>query len=650
MSKIPHKDRHLAGSRRRGFVDKHHKTHTERPAASPERKNYNRLIVYVVVAVLAAIPFSLGKYFEFNSPGAFDSGAYVYSAEHILEGAEIGVEEKPSCRLGTLVLNILGVKLFGFSDIGPKIIQMLLQLAALVLMFVAMKKLFGVLSAGVGVFIASAYLSAPFIAKFGNVKEQYMIAFMVMGMSCFVLRQLGGKWWWAILAGGFVSWAPLFKETGTTAIGAIGLFVIAQPIFKHRTLKQTGIDILLLFAGAIAAISPFYIWILGWDIQLALPYIFVWEALFPSKTGFSSLGGSYLTGARQLRPFSEQWPIVVRYYWLLSLPITVAAGSIIARIVRLILNRASKEKVTASLYDRFVLLFALWWLLDMAFVWISPRSYEQYYLPLNASAAMLGGYVIAVYSDKFNSVAYKMKWVVIGFVGLVLMIILSWQVFFGISKSPHFGDFYRNPTTNAREKRNGYLQRYGEISSRRLAIRRHLGGKYSWEVVGEYIRDNSSYDDKIFVWGWYPGIYVAAQRLAPTSWPFTSEMHTKTPERFDSDIKGLLAELEADKPKYIVDSRKRHFPGNRPPLELWPVTGNGLLPNDERMITQFEAEYAKMLRERIDDAEAGRFAAMKPFREFVMKNYDVVQAFGPHILFKLKDSLAKKESVQSSGN
>jgi len=274
-------------------------------------------------------------------------------------------------------------------------------------------------------------------------------------------------------------------------------------------------------------------------------------------------------------------------------------------------------------------------MLDIAFIWISPRSYEQYYLPLNASAAMLGGYVIAVYCDKFKSAVFKTKWVVIGLVGLLLMIIISWHVFFGIKRSPYSGVIYTNPSTGVPEKRNGYLQRCREIS-----WRRQQDGKYSWEAVGEYIRDNSSPDDKIFIWGWYPGIYVAAQRLAPTSWPFTSEMHTKTPERLAEDIKGLLAELEANKPKYIVDSRKRHFPNDRPPLELWPVTGNGLLPNDEKLIAQFDAEYSKVLRDRFGDAEAGRYEAMKPFREFVSKNYDPVQSFGMHILFVLKSSSA----------
>jgi hypothetical protein len=55
-------------------------------------------VVFIIIAVLAGIPFCMGKYFEFNSPGAFDSGAYVYSAKHILDGAKIGVEEKPSAQ------------------------------------------------------------------------------------------------------------------------------------------------------------------------------------------------------------------------------------------------------------------------------------------------------------------------------------------------------------------------------------------------------------------------------------------------------------------------------------------------------------------------------------------------------------------------
>ena len=146
----------------------------------------------------------------------------------------------PSAQPGTLLVNMLGVKLFGFSELGPKLIQAFLQAVALVLMFFTMRKLYGMLAASIGVIVASLYLSAPLIAKFGNVKEQHMIAFMVIGVACYVLRQLGGKWWLAVLAGAALGWAPMFKQTAVSAIGAVGLFVLIQPLFKWRSSKKPG--------------------------------------------------------------------------------------------------------------------------------------------------------------------------------------------------------------------------------------------------------------------------------------------------------------------------------------------------------------------------------------------------------------------------
>ena len=60
-----------------------------------------KLGVIILIAVLAGIPFVLGRYFEFNYPDPFDSAANVYSAKHILDGARIGIDERPSAALGT---------------------------------------------------------------------------------------------------------------------------------------------------------------------------------------------------------------------------------------------------------------------------------------------------------------------------------------------------------------------------------------------------------------------------------------------------------------------------------------------------------------------------------------------------------------------
>ncbi len=627
------------GARKKRLPKRHVIPQKKESAVLAKLQNNKKFIVFAIVAILAAIPFSLGKYCEFNSPGPYDSGAYVYSAKHILDGAVIGVDEKPSAQLGTLLVNMLGVRLFGFSETGPKIIQGILQAAALVLMFIAIHKLFGTLPAAVSVIVASSYLSAPLIAKFGNVKEQYMIACMVIAISCFVLRQLGGGWWWAVLAGAFVIWAPLFKPTGMSAIGAIGLFVVMQPLLKNMTFKQTGIDILLLLAGAAIGIGPLYIWLIGWNVKIGLPYMFVWGTLakfLPAapEAAQPKTVEDYVSASRKLVTFSQQWPIVLRYYAVMILPIALAVGAILARTLRMIRNIVVKNKQTKETCDRIVLLFAVWWLLDMAFIWISPRSYEQYYLPLTASAAMLGGYLIAVYTNLLAKPVNKNVWRIVGIIGLLFMIGMSWHIFFGIKKSPHSGIEYK-------EKQRGYSQRLRDISRNRRGNR-----KGQWERVGQYIRLQSTPDDKMYVWGWFPGIYVQAQRFSPTA--HAVMMPRPTPTILKSMIKQMLKDFEQERPKFIVDSRKRHIPMDRPPYELWPrvpkgfmgMKEPGFLPLNTNAIQAYDKAWSDFLRKSFDEDEALRYEALKPFREFVMNNYRIVRMFGQHVLFELKKPAA----------
>ncbi len=589
----------------------------------------------IIILILACIPFLLGRYFEFNYPDPFDSASNVYSAQHILNGAKIGVEEAPSAGLGTLLVNILGVRLFGFSEFGPKLIQAVMQAAAFVSMFVAMRKIFGKLPAAVGVIVAAIYTSAPLIAKFGNVKEQYMIACMVMAISLLIMRQLGGKWWLGMLAGAIAAWAPLFKETGVSAIGAMGLFVIAQPVFKHRTWKQTGVDIVLLLAGAAASLGPLYIWIIGWHVQTALPFYFVWDAvagLLPKASAAAPQTGSYVANIKSVMPFSEQWPRVLRYYLALCLPVSLALGAVIVRTAPCVLRIVKQHDAqgTTKDYDRFALLLGIWWILDMAFVWVSPASYEQYYLPLTVSGAMTGGYLIAVYRDKFTKAVFKTRWVITGIVGLILMIVMSWHIFAGLPRSPYSGMTYP-------QKRNGYVQRWNEISQRR-----EFGAKGYWEQAGEYIRSRTTPSDKIYVWGWVPGVYLSAQRFSSTPNAFESEMHTRPPQQLDQVVDGLLAAFGKEMPKYIVDSRKQHLPLNRFKFELWPIvrySAQGepqFLPSDPPTVAMFEQQWGEMTRQKFGDDEARRFEIMGKFRKFIREHYEIEQMFGDEVVFRLK--------------
>ena len=590
-------------------------------------------LFFIVLAVVTAIPFGLGKYFEFNTKGPYDSGAYVYSAKHILDGAKMGSEEKVSARMGTLLVNMLGVKLCGFGERGPKLMQMLFQIFALVFMFVALYRLWGRWAAGLSTFITAFYLSAPVIAKFGNVKEQYMIAFMIVGVSCYVLRQLGGRWWWTVAAGAVLAWGPMFKQTGLSAIGAVGLFALIQPVFKNGTWKEAGREVALLFAGAALSLTPVYIWL---GMQQApfeyWPYAKIIRLVLP-------VGGervsTYISKGRQMVDMKVVAGRVFRYYVILILPVLLALVSMVCAGVRLAVKKAIKT-------DRFVVLFGVWWILDMAFIWISPRSYEQYYLPLNASGAMLGAFLFGCYFSQLKNASSKMPMVALGAVSLVLMMIFAGPIVFGIKRSPHSNTVYKDRYGQP-SPRNGYVQRYREIKAPSASK-----GQVPWEAVAATIKKNTQPDDRIYVWGWYPGIYVQAQRMSAAAHAFTSEMHVRSPEALGEMVDGLLADFEKHPPKFIVDSRKTHFPWKQPVLELWPYVQykggkSQFLPKNQTMVAQYEQMWYKLLKEKVGEEEAERFNRMKPLRDYVQAHYKGPQMVGSHVIMMLDPTTLDQE-------
>ena len=648
MSKVPQRRK---GSRRR-----------QRPEEKIQRSIHSaiekRFLGIALVVILAGIPFAIGKYLEFGTPEPYDGGGFLYSANQVLSGARIGFETVPSAQAGTLLVNMLAIKLFGYQDIGPKLLQMFFQLGALAFMFLALRRLFGSLAAGVGVIVASVYLSAPLIAKYGNVKEQFMIAFMIAGVCSFIYFHLTGKWWWAVLTGAFLIWGPLFKQTGLSAIAAVGLFTLLQPVLKRISWKDTGKDIALMVAGAAITMMPIYAWYAKMGTPAyRWPYSFLVRPLVPVSTPAGEQVTEPEVSDEQANPETNEKPQtslilkflpgyvrdswealspigrtqaferVLRYYRLLILPILMAIGAIVARLVVLVRRKDEKRKQKiADDPGRFIPLFVIWWLLDMGFIWISPRSYEQYYLPLNASAAMLGGYLFYLYARRWHADRDKTRWIVVGLLGFVLMLVLSWHIFFGVLHSPHTGA--KQPA-----RYRGYLPRYREVSDRE--------GPYGWQYVGDYIREHTESTDTIYVWGWVPGIYVEAQRMCPAPKAFEGNMHTLAPEELAGRVKELLDYFEKDPPQYLVDTLKNHFPWDRPPLELWPRTQQGFLPTDAQYVRQYEQAYSQYLEERYGPDEAARFAAMKPFRDYVMANYQIVttlvqQIGGQHIVFVRK--------------
>ena len=678
-------------------------------------KRFGRLYVAIAVTlVLAGIPFALGKYIELNSPGPYDSGAYVYSAKHLLSGARLGVDETSSAQPETLIVNIIGVKLFGFNDRGPKIVQMILQLTAGIFMFYTLRRVFGSVAAVIGTTIAAIYLSAPAIAKYGNVKEQFMIAFMLYTGCSFLLYEFSQKRFWLLLAGFFALQPFYFKATGLSVVIAIILYMLMKNavakkwkllytellsfligytmgfiiplslfIWQRQPGKllhtfpaiafQLGLLFLLLLPIVIYAGRKLFkliwhydfkkvpkrIWITGIVLIVisfavsiiiiqqtegflksdvcsyihSIPFVSVPKTILyfifslPERiTDAAGLDTGYLTSARAAINIGDLAKKIGRYYMTLKVPILLASASIVTALLVWISGRV--KKITPSgTQSRVIWMLAIWWILDMAFIWVSPRSYEQYYLPLCASAAMLSGYVIWKWNQKLVSANNKMPWLTAGFVTIILLAVLSIPIFAGQRYSPDTGAKYK-------QRQRGFAQSLTRVNN-------HF--QQYWQILGDYIRTYSTEDDTIYVWGWVPGIYVQAQRLAPVPRAFESDMHIKPPKQLKGQIRALVAKMKKEPPKFIVDTRKRHIPWNRPPLELWPVVpaklfGNKkpyFLRNDKREITAYDTWYSNELKTKIDKQEALRYQAMKPLRDFVMTYYKPVnQNFGDHRLYE----------------
>ncbi len=265
---------------------------------------------------------------------------------------------------------------------------------------------------------------------------------------------------------------------------------------------------------------------------------------------------------------------------------------------------------------------------------------------------MLGGYLVGLYAHRLRAARDKARWIVLGFLGLILVILMSWRIFFGISKSPHSGSAYGRPS-------RGYLQKWQEVAAH---------PQYGWLRVGDHIRQHSEPTDTIYVWGWVPGIYVRAQRMSPTPKAFEGTMHTLAPGQLAERVREIVTAFEKNPPKFVVDTHKVHFPWTMPPLELWPSVTNGaslldprpktwddlfgafdvkrndlvrevfVRPDSPDAMRRYDAAYEKALRKdkRVDPDEALRYEVMKPLREYVMKNYRIVNTFGSETLFQRK--------------
>ena len=125
-----------------------------------EHRKTKYIAVFIFVGVFAGILFFWANISSSTHPTLLTADAMSIRPNTFFPVPRIGFEEKPSAQTGTLLLNMLGAWAFGFNETGPKLLQAIFQITALVLMFIAIRRLFGQGAAAVSVIVASVYLCA----------------------------------------------------------------------------------------------------------------------------------------------------------------------------------------------------------------------------------------------------------------------------------------------------------------------------------------------------------------------------------------------------------------------------------------------------------------------------------------------------------
>lgn len=772
------------------------------------KKNIGWLLPGIIALIIALIPFCCGKYYEFHTKDAFDSALNVYHAHEIVIGKKIGIDLDPSAGPGTLMTNTIGVRLFGYSEFGPKLIQTIMQFTALAAAFCAIRRLYGNTAAIISVTLGSFYLSLQPFAKFGNVKEQYMIACMIYTAVSFIYYEFDRKKIWLYISGFFAINAWYYKPTGLSILIAVSLYLIITTCFRQRAIKQLGSEIMTLIKAAGLGLIPimaFYsyagdpaaiytkfpaviiltililysikdiktgviIFLLfclidfgavkaNYKIVIAcialaalfrffnfkkiksLPYGTIIKTVTGNKTYLYSLSvfviiavitflwyitagqgkfllrdqffsepfyklsafidhyytmthlaimqfyesntRGYIAGSRSVSIFSTQLAEVCKYSHSFIVITGMALAAFVNEIIEKVVSLKKKPGIETTnqqlVTDRLLTVLFLWWIIDMLMVWVSPRAYVQYFLPPNASGIFLAGYLInRIIRSPLALILTGIGWLTAELISagnstadfskLVItfaIILIAAGAAMQFMKLPQKT---KQTAAIALFSLAVILANSSNISVLKDKIKEASisGGGALWEHVGKFIRDNSTEQDQVYVWGWYPGIYVESHRSCPSRIASYSNMHSDNPQAVSANIKDLLEDMKKNPPFYIVDSQKMHYPFyDHPVFDLWPTMPLGLgneqdrkILTDKNEIAYYIQNYDKFVEkacislttnsrhsggpvdkekaEELAKMEVQRHECMLPLREFVMQNYTPYKRFANMVLYKRK--------------
>ena len=444
------------------------------------------LLVVVMVVIIAPL-IALSQVIAYWRTDVVDDQMFGYYGWRIAHGATVYLDVWDNKPPGIYWINALGMLVGHDSYFGVIALCAAALVIAHAAFFVVAASVFHRGAAALATILLSFYLTHAFYTGGTNRTETFLVACELAAVAFYMRGWARDRWWTWYAAGLCCGLAFLFKQVGLAAWGCLGLHTIVMVILGYLRFGQ-GLKRCLLLLGGAATTVGLAAAVLAWQGALA-------EACF-ATFGFNR--AYFATGVSQF-PYNFVTYVLLKNHVkpILLLPLLMAIATVVHALLWWLRPQYRPPEIEAPLRalnpvcSWHVPLFAAWFLMSFYAALLSPHGFRHYLVPTIPPLLLLDGYLINVLRAETRLLRrlQQRAWVTAAFVAMAYF---------------------------AYEAVNLQFAEMSKVWVSRIDPWLNGVGRYDpshWEVVGDAVQRLTAPNDKIYCWGYMPGVYLQARRI-----------------------------------------------------------------------------------------------------------------------------------------
>jgi hypothetical protein len=481
-----------------------------RPAAWPK--------LLLIVALLITPMIALSQIIAYWRTDVVDDQMFGYFGWRIVHGGTVYKDVWDNKPPGIYWINALGFLIGDDSYLGVIALCVVALLVAHACYLAISASLYFRGAAAFGTILLSFYLTHAYYTGGTNRTETFLVPCELAAVLFYVRGFARDRWWKWYLAGICCGLAFLFKQVGLAAWGAMGLHTIILVLTGAVSFSNGLRRCLLLLGGLVTLVAA------------AAGYLAAQGALYEAWFAAFAFNRAYFATGTSEWPYSyKSWALLKNHFFpILRLPLLMAVAGCIHAALWSLRPHFRPPEIERPLRElkpvcpRYVLLFAIWYLVSFWGALLSPHAFRHYLVPTIPPLMLLAGYLINVLQAEMKLLVrlQQRAWVTAAFVAIGFF---AW---------------------------NSIYEQWIEMS--KVYVYRFVQNeKAQWEVVGAVIARTTGPQDQIQCWGYLPGVYLGARRINASRFT-TTEKVGQVPGQADFVLTEIEHKLKKDPPAALA--------------------------------------------------------------------------------------------------